>query len=64
MNNSNTRLGCLQIGLALVALAYVASLWLFPQWDPLPGLVLVLGLAAAGGVVTFVVAVRDAHTKR
>jgi tetratricopeptide (TPR) repeat protein len=44
-----------QIALMLVAVLYLASLWIFPQLNPAFGLLLVIGLAAVGGTYVFVV---------
>jgi transposase-like protein len=50
-----TRPGCVQIALALSAVLYLASVWLFPQLNPTVGLLLVIWLAIAGGTYVFVV---------
>jgi tetratricopeptide (TPR) repeat protein len=42
-------------------LAYLASLWLFPQWNPIYGLLFVLGLAGISGLYTFRLSLRDSR---
>jgi tetratricopeptide (TPR) repeat protein len=59
MSSRYPRSGRLQVGLALSALVYLASLWLFPQWDPIYGLLLLVGLAAVSGLHTFISSLRD-----
>lgn len=54
----SVRPGCAQFVLALMAVLYLSSLWFFPRVNPVYGLVLVIGLAAAGGLVVFVVSLR------
>jgi len=57
--NWATRPGCIQLVLALSAVLYLASLWLFPQLDPVVGLLLVIWLAAAGGTIVFFLSLRS-----
>jgi hypothetical protein len=58
MNGRFLRLGCLQLGLGLVTLAYIASWWVFPQLNRIPGLVFILALGAVCGIYTYVVSLR------
>jgi predicted ATPase len=57
MRSRLTQPGCIQAALGLVALGYLASLWLLPQSNPIGGLLFVLGLSAVSGIYTYVVSV-------
>jgi len=53
------RPGCIQLVLALSAVLYLASLWLFPQLNPVVGLLLVIWLSATGGTIVFFLSLRS-----
>jgi Tetratricopeptide repeat len=60
MDSWSARPGCIQIVLALSAVLYLVSVWIFPRLNPVVGLVLVILLSAAGGTIVFVVSLRSA----
>jgi tetratricopeptide (TPR) repeat protein len=59
MSRRFLRPGLIQLLLALAAVAYLASVWFFPQLNPWYGLALVTGLAALGGLAVWRLSNRD-----